>query len=447
MNSKRDISKSAHLKNGGQGAPNEVSFSVLDAKKIRKADGEGRGQGVAPLGRISLFTLGKHKPSSTPTKNKHITLSGDLQSSDAGRRKSGTYGAKSGGDLSSAAHVKIASGENGKSASWEIPADALKSRKRRRKHAKRLVGTGMALLCACLIFAAVTFLTTQYQHQKETANQLESLIQEVYYEAESAVNYSDYIDSLLLQPYEAKEVFGNYLESDINGDFKNNLLVTLSESKQKITSLQVLLKSSKDVEGANNALEVINSLEKQLDLGGDVVALTETTSDCYELASDFLDKVLTADTLSRDATALTGNLSDDSAQASIEKSDEARETFGLALTDLTDLGGLEDAFLPENNATIASYVDYLNLRIQSQAYAIESMQDYLLKNKEGMQSATDLFNSNESAAAELMSQLEKYPSDLVKDYYSETIENVGDQWESEKGILAAALKQISTYVS
>jgi hypothetical protein len=443
VNSKRDISKSAHLKNGGQGAPNEVSFSVLDAKKIRKAEGEARGQGVAPLGRISLFTLGKHKPSSTPTKDKRITLSGDLKASDAARRSGGIYGAK---NASGAAHARSAANTQ-KAASWEIPEETLKNRKRRRKHTKRMAATGTLLLCMCLIFAAVTFLSSQYQQQKETANQLELLIQDVYSEAESAVSYADYVDSLLLQPYSAEEVVVNYSEDEINGDFKNDLLSNLSQSKQEITSIQASLKSSKDVEAANSALEVINSLEKQLDLGGDVVALTEITTKCYALASDFLNDVLEADTLSRDATALAESLTDESAQASAEKSDEAREKFNTALAELTNLGELEEAFSAENDAVMSSYIEYVNMRIQSQQYAIESMQNYLSRNKDAMQTATDAFNSSESTAAELMSQLEIYPADLVKNYYSGKIDDTKARWDSEKGILAEALKQISTYVS
>jgi ElaB/YqjD/DUF883 family membrane-anchored ribosome-binding protein len=192
---------------------------------------------------------------------------------------------------------------------------------------------------------------------------------------------------------------------------------------------------------------VINSLEKQLDLGGDVVALTETTTKCYALSSDFLNDVLEADTLSRDATALAESLTDESAQASAEKSDEAREKFNTALAELTNLGVLEEAFSAENDAVMSSYIEYVNMRIQSQQYAIESMQNYLSRNKDAMQTATDAFNSSESTAAELMSQLEIYPADLVKNYYSGKIDDTKAQWDSEKGILAEALKQISTYVS
>ena len=56
-----------HIKRNTQGTSNEISFSVLDAKKAAHADTDE--DAGSPLGRISLFTLGKKRPSGTPSKD------------------------------------------------------------------------------------------------------------------------------------------------------------------------------------------------------------------------------------------------------------------------------------------------------------------------------------------------------------------------------------------
>lgn len=99
------------------------------------------------------------------------------------------------------------------------------------------------------------------------------------------------------------------------------------------------------------------------------------------------------------------------------------------------------------DATIARYLEYVDLRIEAQNAAITSMQAYLDRDKATLQQANDTYNQLESQAAQLIADHAFTPADDVAAAFNAARTARADQWSAELARASVALTAVRDYLA
>lgn len=142
-----------HVKQSTRGTSNEISFSVLDNMASPEDEADKR----SPLGRISLFTLGRKRPSSTPSKDPSLPEK-----------------------FTQTAHAAP------NQPAWEISKTEVTQRRAQRRRQRRYVIVGMTSAAAIVIAVGGFFLVGYIQNLQERALNLTERIDLAYGQFEEA---------------------------------------------------------------------------------------------------------------------------------------------------------------------------------------------------------------------------------------------------------------------
>lgn len=419
MKNSHKIAGAAHIKRNTEGTSNEISLSVLDAAKAGSGEGSRKSSGhphFPHLGVVSLFTLGRaKKPAPTPTKESGLTLStGEFVSAEdakdaastpqtvPGISSDGPDGASSTASIASVAGsvpLKPSRGAGAAGAgSWQSPAEEVARRKALRKRGKRLAVASIMLVALALIAVGGTVLYSGWVSKQDARGQLAARVDVVMSDWAVVGKFTQFTETTKNTPLDSFNVEATQAayeaESDRLKEAENSLLAT----KADIESLQPSLADANDLEMSNQALAMINAQLSAMHAGRDVMDAYLNAGKAYALVSQGWGKVLEADALARAAAALVTSTSVDNVNASMAKSNEALGLFISGRDAVSAAQGVCDV-------DFAPYIDYINLRIEAQGFALSSDRAYLDRNKEVAQQANSDYNRVDAQAADLIAEI------------------------------------------
>ncbi len=396
---KRHINDAGHIKKNTRGTSNEISFSVLDAMKNSVEDDAADDE--MPLGRISLFTLGNKKDSpATPTKGAQITMPG------AGRGATKSGSAFSSGVLSAEASM----------------------RKKQRKRSKRALIIIVVLIAICVIAIVGTFAVHGIQSQMSQADRMRVAIEGASGYLDQLSDFKALLDAAEHDPIEqlASSDFTEKATEAI--DETAGHLAKLRTVKTQIEDLKEGLFSPAESENANQTLSNINEYTNLLERGSATLKQVSQVVSAYQEAVEYQTLILEADTLVREAIEISNTANDDAFRQALEKSREAFEKLAVArdtaealIAQTKELFATAPINGMDSSQLIQPFVDYANLRIQAQDFAIAADEAFLAKNSAKLIEANDGYNALETQAAELIAQQNGlFPADLIKQAFAQT---------------------------
>ena len=452
MKSRNDkIAGAAHIKRHTEGTSNEISFSVLDAAK-NTVEGGSRRASSRPrfpvLGSIALFTLGRgKKPISTPQKERGITLStGEFVSSETAARESSTPQIVSGIDVDAqteAVEVDVPPSDARKTerrselssnaiSSWKNPEEEVARRKAARKHHKRLAVAACIAVIGAGVALGLTTLHAGYVDQQNKRQQLAEAIKAI----EAADAQILPFDELVQESSSA--TLEQISASDFEDEFERRIgqledaEEALEQVKRDIEAMQAGISDVRDIEALNHAIETINARVNMIHSGQDALEEVDHALAAYDQALSGWGELLAADSTARAAADLVTETTPDNVRASIEMTNEAQSGFSQARQSIAKVPTLYEG------VDVQVFLDYIDLRLEAQEWALASDQAVLYRDKETAASANNAYNEVDAQAAELIKQQDAEPAELVEHLYEEKSAPLFSSYEAERARAADA---------
>lgn len=400
-----------HVKKNTAGSSNEISFSVLDAKKAAHTDSD---EPLNEAGKISLFTLsGKTKPSKLRNTS--------LPTSQGGHhKKASALGAPQQNRVS----YKVSSSSNQSSPSATTPVKGF---------GKTISLVVIVAVVAVLVIVAAQALVNMQAHQNNLKSVLNHQITQLQETDDSLISF----DALVLQQVdknrysEANTSDSVVIENPISE--YETLKPQVEEAKEalnevmgRIEALQPSLSDNSEKEAAAQALTSAKARLHMIETGVEIITLSGKTSDAYSAAHEGWNDLLAADTAIREASQLMKPLSEDSATQALTKTDTAVSY----LTKGDEL--LQEASSFNETIDFSSYFSYISTRKEAQEYAILTLNAYLDRNKEDLEANNKKYNEVENKAAEIAQSFTETPSELIAASYYKQVEELSTTYESER---------------
>lgn len=386
---------------------------------------------------------------------------------------------------------------------WELPQEELRERRTKRRRGRRLMVAGLTLAIVGLLAVVGTFVVMNVQRQLDQVANTRWLLQQVVDECDHLQPLNEAVSQALVQTIgsvPAEQVDESYNTANAQSSARADQLRQL---KEQLESAQQRLQLPADKEAANQGIQAVNAQLNLLDMSGDDMAFALPAHQAFADAQRSMADILHADELAREATEIMADMNADTAAQSKARSEEcraalqqAREALLAAQQEVLALaegaeessgqsadgaaapaaadGGEPAADAPEANhdaeassapdaasssetaapnaasapdATIARYLEYVDLRIEAQNAAIASMQAYLDRDKATLQQANDTYNQLESQAAQLIADHAFTPADDVAAAFNAARITRADQWSAELARASVALTAVRDYLA
>lgn len=386
---------------------------------------------------------------------------------------------------------------------WELPQEELRARRTKRRRGRRLMIAGLTLAIAGVLAVVGTFVVVNVQRQLDQVANTRWLLQQVVDECDQLQPLNEVVSQALVETIgsvPAAQIDESYDAAAAQADAHADQLRQL---KGQLEGAQQRLQLPADKEAANQGIQAVNAQLNLLDMSGDDMAFALPAQQALAGAQQAMDDILRADGLAREATEVMADMNADTAAQSKAKSEEclaalqqAREALLSAQTEVLALAGNVEAGADEENgdeeadsaeagetaadgnavaasanasssetpeaadadsassdtasapdATIARYLEYVDLRIEAQEAAIASMQAYLDRDKATLQQANDTYNQLESQAAQLIADFALAPADDVVAAFNGARTARADQWSAELARASVALTAVRDYLA
>lgn len=386
---------------------------------------------------------------------------------------------------------------------WELPQEELRARRTKRRRGRRLMIAGLTLAIAGVVAVVGTFVVVNVQRQLDQVANMRWLLQQVVDECDQLQPLNEVVSQALV------ETIGSVPAAQIDESYDAAAAQAgahadqLRQLKGQLEGAQQHLQLPADKEAANQGIQAVNAQLNLLDMSGDDMAFALPAQQALASAQQAMDDILRADGLAREATEVMADMNADTAAQSKAKSEEcraalqqAREALLSAQAEVLALAGNVEAGADEENgdeeadsaeagetaadgnavaasanasssetpeaadadsassdtasapdATIARYLEYVDLRIEAQEAAIASMQAYLDRDKATLQQANDTYNQLESQAAQLIADFALAPADDVVAAFNGARTARADQWSAELARASVALTAVRDYLA
>ena len=407
---------SLHVKNNTVGTSNEISFSVLDAKKQRQ-DAANQPKHGNPLGKVALFSLpGKKKIKGAPKREEGLPLSsGEFASAAVEHDPTGTVSlgsnAISGGtgtsgfteDFTGSAVGSATAPRRSKARATDISAVHTASPEKKQQRARTTRRVGVVGL-ACLIIAAAAVGVYSLARGYYEGYLLNQSYQQVLTSSLSEVVEADDILS------EMDASFSDMLSDESLAAMKS-VQEKLPTARQHLSNAETLVKrvqssltDEKDVQAAQNTLAAIEARRSMLTLGSSMVEQAlAVDQQCNEL-SDVWNNLLAADASVRQLVSAFSALDSDSVAQTKTGAETARSEFKQAKTELASL----KKQYPE--LALSDYTAYIEIRIEALDHLIAACEAIEAEDVDLATTESDEYNSCDSRA---VSQANSFTSDIT----------------------------------
>lgn len=315
---------------------------------------------------------------------------------------------------------------------WTMSAEEVSARKIKRKRNKFGIVV-LSILLALIVLAVTAFFGIRaLQHQMDYSGQLSEQVTQVKSCAHDLENFEQIVNDATSLPLENIDASTQKQMISAANEQIQRISKNLTESKNAIGRLQEHLINPVDTDKANKALSAINAEQHLIEIGKKIIEWAQKYPPEYADAQAFMDNLLAADSLAREAAALASESTRDSISSSLEKSNESLERFNQAAA---LIAGLRDATQSEESRAIfQQFIDYVALRVSAQQAAINADNAYLNVNSATLIAENEKYAELENEAAQLIGGLtEDYPTEVVKREYEEKRSSNPDidSWKSE----------------
>ena len=445
MAAKKNGMHSLHVKNHTVGTSNEISFSVLDAKKQESANPQ-HAKAANPLGKVALFSLpGTKKVKGAPKREEGLPLSnGDFAASAVEHDPMGTTtlgsNAISGGTRQSGFSEGV-SGSTAKPSKKAILSGSIKESAPAREMSPeqksavmrntRRVGI-VAVACALIAFCAYSaysvargyyedYLTNQ-SYQQILASSLSDVVEADEVLSEMDRSFENLLSDESIEAMEAVQ------------DKLRNVSGQLDKAQALALHAQTAMSDQKDLKAAEDALDTIALRRTMLAKG---TAFIEDTLEVHQKAQDLKEawnNLLQADTQVRVIVAGLQPLD----AATVDK------TATQAAEAVTTLQGLEKKFSSLENTyddlDLSSYKAYLQLRQEALRALISSCEAITAEDIPTATAETARYNEYDARATQLASSFADDISTLATDAYFARV----DAFAAEYGDAASKAAALDT---
>ena len=158
-------------------------------------------------------------------------------------------------------------------------------------------------------------------------------------------------------------------------------------------------------------------------------------------ANEIWNDVLNADQLAREAGAIANKASTQEAtQQALDETREARDSF---VNDLADLQSMSSQF----GVDFSEQERYLNKRIESLDYAVETGEALLAGNREAATAANEAYNAADVEAARLAEALPLSMTELVQNCFEQDIATCQREYDETRALVIQVDSNIRDYLA
>lgn len=383
------LAGSLHIKQHTQGTSNELSFSVLDARRQR-ADAEGDKRDVA----WGVF-------------------GGDRSNA--------------GGQQSSSLH-----GVSRETSKPYDPDQEIARRKRRRRTSRILSGVVGTLLLVAVVGVAGWYVFKDFQTQDATLGQLHEAV------------------SLIAETDETVLTLDDVLKQEVNEETveeMKRLQSAFPQEEGKLNAAHAVaistvdtLHGSKDREAAGQAANAATARVSMFEAGSKIIDKTAETLETAQRMETAWNDVLAADNLAREASSLVADTTTENVQRASELANEAIVLFNEASN---EFAALRDEQAPLD---AQAYVDYIAKRVESLGYALSSNDAILVQDKQTAESFNEQYNAADVEAASMAAELPASPTEELYDEYDSETAAFFDDYNNARAIASAADSFLRDYL-
>ena len=418
-NHNEKIARAAHIKPRTEGTSNEISLSVLGAasqgvdvspsrhkgrKSLRKRDDKKQEK--------SDFAFDVSRETSKAKVRKHTSSGAEMQ--DLGAEKS---------DCKEPEERVVALGYEEKRQLWQdtpsragyqgnrirptMPRASVEEEVQRRKRARKrnkiiLVGSVSAAIAVALIGIAWIW------HMQVTEQQgYEAMLVDALRQINEADDVVMKLDDIMNDPFSSDSA-GKRTEV-IEAADRTRQVLNDAEKTAEVPSENLLDGQAR--QAANECIASINARQTMLSKGTELLTASEEAISGTNDYNSAWQIVLEADTLAKDASKLT---SSDEVEESEAKYQESLARFQDAKSKMSEVQ------TKHPQVQLADVISYLDKRIESMGYAIDSNNALIDKDKEEAVAKNDAYNDAETQAANLALKLPAHPAELYQAAYSES---------------------------
>lgn len=409
-----------HIKRNTEGTSNELSLSVLDAKK-NQVDTKDGGTSADGLGKIPLFTLGgKKKSSSVPTSD---TAGGIVEAaSNATAAKKGIAADAAPADAKKSAKAKRAASRSHRAASKSstphktaaspsiIPASTYDPEAEiiRRKRRRRAVGA-FNIVAVVVVVAVVGSFAVSYISRQNAAHRAGS---DLLADTITMIEDSD-TDIVAMD-----KALGSSLDTKVLGNMQT-LLADLPQASSNLDrasnkAAEALTGATDDhqTELANRCIETIAARKDLIVQGSTLMKNDIAAKKAANALEEAWNDVLDGDTHARQAAKLVVDTTEANVRQSMTESQSARTAFQSAEESVRNAQSL----YPDADTTLL--LSYLDKRIAAQNSALASDDAILVQDKASAESNNADANTYDAQAAAIAQRLPDNPAQPVVDAYA-----------------------------
>ncbi len=420
---------STHIKSHTRGTSNEISLSVLHARRARIEEGEAKStHGVALTPKTMAEVAAEEARNEA-----HAALGLSNPADEVSRRKS----------------------------------------KRTKQRAFRIIAVTAACLAAVAAVAFAVYSNMSMSQQRH--DQLTEAIGLIEEADTTLFAFDGIVVSAMQSSLEQMAADNMPLRYETCLPTLDTAEEQMARARGIIEGAQGSLASATDREAANEMLATLNARQALIDNGKAAMDETVVVIDLYESVDAGWNGLLDADALARDAAALSAYTTTATLDAALAKTDEAidafasvRAAFAKAREDVAeqrtyqaDLHGGELPAAPEGesadenpvtaldalDAALGTYLDYVDLRIDAQYEAKRSTQAIIDHDAAVAQEANDAYNVLDSQAVALIRGADDQPLQHVVSLFELEREDLFSGYEQVRLRASQADAYLSEYLA
>lgn len=355
---------------------------------------------------------------------------------------------------------------------WDLSPNEVENKKRQRKRSKRLAVTAVASVAVAAVVVISIIAILNYQHSLDYVGRMQESLRQTLSITEEIQPLEDLMSDMLSKPLDSEVASTAAEQWQEMSSGLPQIKERLERNRSQIEDLQPHLTPA-NVEVCNNALSAISAELNIIDLSENIMdEYIVPAAQSYTNAQTFMDQLLEADSLAREASQLLESPTIEKAQESISVSNSSLELFTTAKQNLQNIQDTCEKMVEDTSAIdgsiselkskvpptvtetgstllnmlLSPYFDYVDLRIQAQQQAIAGDNAYIDRDKDTVVSTTDSYNALEIRAAALISQVSIEPAQVVQATYDDRCLADSETFSSERSRIEVSVTAIRSYL-
>lgn len=399
-----------HIKHRTAGTSNELSFDVLEAKKVaadaasRTEKGTRSGFKLGRFSRAARREARKNKAEAPTTMPKLYTNDASLAAKNI-ERAGLPYG---------------------------DPAAEVHRRKRRRARVRIITGAIVVAIVGAFGFFAFAEVSRYMADQNQTLALLDEALQTIETTDETIVA----MDELVMKPIDEQDT--QTLDSITSqlADTSKQLDAALTQAQYASENLV----NARQREAANQAITAITARQEMINEGRQLVEEGKRAQQAADNMNEAWPLILEADALTQDAGNLVAYTTEANVTTSMDKTNQAIEKFKEAQKKIQWVVDNYPA------ADVSAYATYLERRIEGQEAALDSDAAMLLMDRDTAEEKNQVLYDCDSEAAQIAQGFSEDPTEPVVSAYQANSEELREKYLQARSQAASADTYLRDYL-